>query len=508
MLCRYQRTHRIRSALRRGQKEQPLKLSLLVLWAALGVCLQAAQLPVTLNSAGNFTVLGASTVTNTGPTIVYGSVGLFPGTAVTGFPPGTVVSGAIHAADATAGTAQSDLTTAYNDAAGRTAPITIVVPDIGGQTLPAGLYKTGATPSVGITGTLTLDGGGNANAVFIFQIASTLTTASGSQVVLINGANAANIFWQVGSSATLGTTSSFKGTILAQISITIKTGAMLNGRALARIGAVTLDSNTMVNPGVPITTTTPPTLTAISCPLAAAVVGTAYNSLLVPTGGTAPYTFSTSPAIPPPPGLTLNASTGAITGTPTGSGGTYSFSAIAVDSEATPVTATNNTCSINVTPTTSSADVSIYKTGPATVAALANITYNLVVTNGGPIAAAGVTVTDILPAGTTFVSATSPCSYFTGAVSCSLGTIAYLGSATVTITVTSPNSAGPIVNTATVVSTTPDPNTVNNTSTWTVTVTTPPSVPTLSDWGLGLLALLLAGCSVQFIRKAHLRSIP
>lgn len=302
----------------------------------------------------------------------------------------------------------------------------------------------------------------------------------------------------------------FNGTILAQISITIKTGATLNGRALARIGAVTLDSNTMVNPGAPITTTTPPTLTAVSCPLPAAVVGTAYNSLLVPTGGTAPYTFSTSPAIPPPPGLTLNASTGAITGTPTGSGGTYSFSAIAVDSEATPVTATNNTCSITVTPATSTADVSINKTGPATVPATANITYNLAIANAGPIAAAGVTVTDILPAGTTFVSAASPqgpCS-FTGAVSCSLGTIANNGSATVTITVASPNSAGPIVNTATVVSTTPDRNTVDNTSTWTVTVTTPPSVPTLSAWGLGLLALLLAGCSVQFIRKAHLRSIP
>jgi uncharacterized repeat protein (TIGR01451 family) len=302
----------------------------------------------------------------------------------------------------------------------------------------------------------------------------------------------------------------FNGTILAQISITIKTGATLNGRALARIGAVTLDSNTMVNPGAPITTATPPTLTAINCPLPAAVVGAVYNSLLVPTGGTAPYTFTITPGSLPA-GLNLNATTGAVTGTPTGAGGLSSFSTNATDSETpTPVTATNNTCGITVTPSTSSADVSINKTGPATVAALANITYILAVANAGPIAAAGVTVTDILPAGTTFVSAASPqgpCS-FTGAVICTLGTIANGGSATVAITVAGPNSAGPIVNTATVVSTTPDPITGNNTSTWTVTVTTPPSVPTLSDWGLGLLALLLAGCSVQFIRKAHLRSIP
>jgi len=229
------------------------KYRLLLPCLMLAVSLHAAQLPVTLNSAGNFAVLGASTVTNTGPTIVNGNVGLFPGTSVTGFPPGTVAGGAIHANDTTAGTAQNDLTTAYNDAAGRAAPTIIAVPDIGGQTLAPGLYKTGASSSVGITGTLTLDGQGNANAVFIFQIASTLTTASGSQVVLINGANPANIFWQVGSSATLGTTSIFNGTIMAQASVSVLTGAVLNGRALARTGAVTLDSNTITNPGAPVT---------------------------------------------------------------------------------------------------------------------------------------------------------------------------------------------------------------------------------------------------------------
>ena len=183
-----------------------------------------------------------------------------PGTAVTGFPPGSVVGGSIHSADGPAGTAQVDLTAAYNDAAGRTSP-TVVAGDLGGQTLPAGLYKS--TSSLGITGVLTLDGGGNSNSVFIFQVASALTTASGSQVVLIGGAQAANIFWQIGSSATLGTTSIFNGTILAQVSISLATGAVLNGRALARTGAVTLDTNTVGNPGAPtapVATTSVPTL--------------------------------------------------------------------------------------------------------------------------------------------------------------------------------------------------------------------------------------------------------
>lgn len=484
-----------------------MKFRLLVLWGALSVCLAAAQLPVTLNSTVNFTALGSSTVTNTGPTIVNGNVGLFPGTAVTGFPPGTVVGGAIHATDGAASTAQGDLTTAYNDAAGRTVPTIIVVPDIGGQSLPAGLYKTGATPSLAVSGTLTLDGGGNSNAVFIFQIASTLTTASGSRISLINGANAANVFWQVGSSATLGTTSVFAGTILAQVSITLQTGATLNGRALARTGAVTMDSNVMVNPGPPITTTTAPTLSAVSCPVPSAIVGVAYNSLLVPTGGTPAYTFSITGGVLPP-SLTLNASTGAITGTPTGGGGTFTFSTNATDSAAPPVTVANATCSIVVAPAGSSADLSINKTGPTTAAPSANLTYNLAIANTGPGSAAAVTVTDILPAGVTYVSATpsvGTCS-FTSAVTCNLGTMANGASATIALVVTSPSSGGAFANTATVASTTPDPSTANNTSTWSVTLTTtgsPAGAPALSNLGLGLLALLLMAYAARFLQRAR-----
>jgi hypothetical protein len=199
----------------------------------------AAQAPVNLGTAGNFAVLGGSTVTNTGPSVVNGDLGVSPGTAVTGFPPG-VVSGTVHAGDATAAQAQADLTTAYNDAAGRT-PATTVSGDIGGQTLTPGVYNSAS--SLGITGTLTLDGQGDPNAVFIIQTGSTLITAAASAVNLINRAQAANVFWQVGSSATLGTNSTFSGNILALTSITVTTGVKIFGRALARNGAVTLDTN-------------------------------------------------------------------------------------------------------------------------------------------------------------------------------------------------------------------------------------------------------------------------
>lgn len=209
----------------------------------------ASQASVVLGSAGNFAVLAGSTVTSTGDTIVTGDLGVWAGTAVTGFagiPPGGagVVNGTIHAGDAVAQTAQGDLTTAYNDAAGRTlAPVDVSNADLGGRTLAPGLYKS--TGTLAITGNLTLDASGDPNAVFIFQVASSFNTASGSQVILSGGANAANIFWQVGSSATLGTTTVFKGTILANQSISLATGATLDGRALARIAAVTLDSNTI-----------------------------------------------------------------------------------------------------------------------------------------------------------------------------------------------------------------------------------------------------------------------
>jgi len=193
----------------------------------------------------NFTVLAGSTVTNTGASILTGDVGVSPGTAVTGFftvdgGPGAV-SGTIYQGGAVAAQAQSDLTTAFNDAAGRPAGAS-VAGNLGGQTLGPGVYTSTSSLEIS-SGDLTLDALGNSNAVFIFQMASTLTVTSGRQVILSGGARASNVFWQVGSSATLGTTSVFKGVILADQSITMDTGASLQGRALARVAAVTLDSN-------------------------------------------------------------------------------------------------------------------------------------------------------------------------------------------------------------------------------------------------------------------------
>lgn len=195
---------------------------------------------VPLATASGFTVLAGSTVTSTGATAITGDLGVSPGTAVTGFPPGTV-SGTIHAGNPTAAAAQSDLTTAYNDAAGRTVGVIAVSGDLTGLTLTPGLYKS--TSSLAVSGALTLTALGDENAVFIIQMASTLTTGPGSQFILSGGAQASNVYWQVGSSATLGTNSIFKGTIMADQSITVNNGAQVEGRMLTRIGAVTLDNN-------------------------------------------------------------------------------------------------------------------------------------------------------------------------------------------------------------------------------------------------------------------------
>src|SRR5436190_5513417 len=215
----------------------------------------AAELPVPLGSAANFAVLAGSTVTSTGATVVDGDLGVSAGSAVTGFPPG-IVHGTVHAADAVAAQAQLDLTTAFIEAAGRSIAPVSVSGNLGGQTLSPGLYKSTSSLEIS-SGDLTLDAGGNANAVFIFQMASTFVTTSGRQVILAGGANAANIYWQVGSSATIGTASVMKGNILADQSIALQTGASLEGRALARIGAVTMDSNTITSPGGSVTPPTP-----------------------------------------------------------------------------------------------------------------------------------------------------------------------------------------------------------------------------------------------------------
>jgi ice-binding like protein len=201
-----------------------------------------AAINVDLGTADAFAILAGSAVTNTGATLVHGNLGVSPGSSVTGFPPGMLTAGAMHVADAAAMQAQNDLTTAYNFAAGEVCNSSLTGQDLGGLTLTPGVYCFSS--SAQLTGILTLNALGNPNAVFLFQIASTLTTASSSAVVFTNAGQGDSLFWQVGSSATLGTTTAFAGNILALTSISLNTGANIQcGRALARNGAVTMDTN-------------------------------------------------------------------------------------------------------------------------------------------------------------------------------------------------------------------------------------------------------------------------
>jgi hypothetical protein len=199
-----------------------------------------------LRSATPFAILGGSTVTNTRHTKVFGNVGLSPGISITGFPPG-VIHGRVYIHDRVARRAQLDLTSAYNDAMGRTHNRITLSGNIGGQTLYPGLYYS--TSSLAISsGDLTLDARGHSGAVFLFQIGSTFTMTTGLRVVLTNGASARNVFWAVGSSATFGTSCFFYGNLLVQKSISMATGTVMIGRALSRVGAVTLQKNTIVKP--------------------------------------------------------------------------------------------------------------------------------------------------------------------------------------------------------------------------------------------------------------------
>ena len=203
------------------------------------------QASVPLTGVSNFAIIAGSAITNTGATSITGDMGLSPGTSCGGFPPGILV-GTIQINTNLSTQGKLDLTAAFNDAAGRTSTdIVTLSGNIGGLTLTPGLYKS--TSSLAISsGDLTFDAKGNSNAVFIIQIASSLTTTSGRKVFLKGSASASNIYWQVGSSATFGTTSVMKGTIMAMQSITLNTGASINGRLLTQIGGVTMAGNTIV----------------------------------------------------------------------------------------------------------------------------------------------------------------------------------------------------------------------------------------------------------------------
>ena len=223
-------------------KFRPLRLLSLSFSLLSLFVLNAFANSINLGTAGSYAVLAGSTVTNTGSSVLSGDVGVWPGSAVTGFPPGVVVGGTMNMGNAAAQTAESDLTTAYNAAAGLAPTKVLTGQNLGGMTLTPGTYFFAS--SAQLTGQLTLNDQGNPNAVFVFQIAKTLTTASASSVIFSNSLTDSNVYWQVGSSATLGTTTAFEGNILALSSITLNTGATIGcGSALAINGAVTLDSN-------------------------------------------------------------------------------------------------------------------------------------------------------------------------------------------------------------------------------------------------------------------------
>ncbi|HSK50370.1 MAG TPA: ice-binding family protein [Solirubrobacterales bacterium] len=230
--------------------------------AALALAAPAAvhAAPVNLATAGPFVVLGGTAVTNVGPSVLNGDLGVSPGTSLTGFGfPDGVVNGVTHATDGVAAQAQSDLTAAYGVAAGQEVlPVNdLTGSNLGNRKLAPGAYRYSS--SALLTGALTLDAEGDPNAQFVFLIGSELKTESASSVVLVNGASPCNVYWQVGSSADIGTTTAFQGTVMALTSISLKNGATVLGRMLARNGQVSLDNNVLTRPSCASGTTTPTT---------------------------------------------------------------------------------------------------------------------------------------------------------------------------------------------------------------------------------------------------------
>ncbi len=276
----------------------------------------AAIVPtITMGTADDYSVLAGTTVTNTGLSVLEQNLGVSPGTAVTGFPPGVVTPPAtIESNTATAVAAQLDLAAAYDEAAARPLNATIAA-ELGGQTLLGGVYAAPASVALALTGNLILDGSGDPNSVFIFQTDFALNTAAASTITLINRAQACNVFWQVGSSATLGASSTFVGNILAFTAITVGAGVVVEGRALARNAAVTLDSDTFSTPGCDLsvpTTTTAPTTTTTTLPTTTTTAPTTTTTTAPTTTTTAPTTTTTAPTT-----TTTTASTTTTTATTT-----------------------------------------------------------------------------------------------------------------------------------------------------------------------------------------------
>jgi type VI secretion system secreted protein VgrG len=414
-----------------------------------------------LGTAQNFAVLAAATVTNTGSSVVNGELGVSPGTAVTGFPPGTVTNGTIHSNDAVAIQARADALIAYNNLVTQGCTSTLTGQDLGGMVLTPGVYCFAS--SAQLTGTLTLNAQGNPAAVFIFKMGSTLTTASNSLVSVINGGQNCNVFWQVGSSATLGTNTTFAGNILAQTSITLTTGARVSGRTLAGngdiTGAVTLDTNTVDR--FACAGTACPVIALAPATLPNAVVGITASQTLTASGATAPYTFTVT-AGTLPTGLTLTPA-GVLSGT-LSAAGTFTFTVRAVSASGcfgersyTVVVAPAGCPAIALSP-------------PTLPNATQGVAFTLTIAGSGGTAPYTFTVTSgTLPAGVTLTSA--------GVLS---GTPTTAGTSSFTIRAVDANGCFvELAYTATVVA----------------------AVPTLSQWAMIVLTLLLALAGYAAMRR-------
>ncbi|MDP9495191.1 MAG: ice-binding family protein, partial [Actinomycetota bacterium] len=259
---------------------------------------------VAMGTSNDFSVLAGSAITDNGASTFEGNVGVWPGTVITGVSPGLVgPPGTIEAGTSVAQQAQSDLTSAYGDAASRPVDFTTATTQLGGLVLIGGVYVAPGKAALGLTGTLTLDAVGNPSSVFIFQTDFALNTAASSNILLVNGALECNVFWQVGSAATLGASSNFVGSILAQTSITVGAGVEFHGHALARDEAVTLATDVLIEPACasvdptttttePVTTTTEPTSTTTE-PVTTTTEPTSTTTEPVTTTTTEPVTTTT-----------------------------------------------------------------------------------------------------------------------------------------------------------------------------------------------------------------------
>ncbi len=487
-----------RIASRRSRARYPLSAQVIE------QCENRVLLATILGAAQSFAVLGGSAVVNTGATAIVGDVGVSPGSTITGFPPGAISGGTLHVKDSLATQAHSDLVTAYGVIADEASPAgnNLSGQDLGGLVLTPGVYHFDTSAS--LTGTLTLDAGGNDSARFDLQIGTTLTTASNSAIRIINGGESDNVYFQVGGSATLGTDTAFEGNVLADQNVTLTSGAsVLEGRALSLAGAVTMDANQMSAAEADVSVTA-------RAPAGTVLAGTnvGYTITLANTGPDAAQSVALSDLVPANtnfvsdtqtsgPSFTLTSpaqgGSGTITGTiaSLASGASASFSVVVQVSASTPAgTTISNTASATAATsdpkiandsatvanlTGTQADLSATNTAASgLVIAGDTLAYTITLANAGPSDAQNVSATDFPPANTTFVSEAQTSGPPFGAAlpgSTSIAFIATLpagvsASFTFVVEVTPSTPAGTnIASTVSITSDTTDPNLANNSST-------------------------------------------